>query len=52
MGSTKAMELSIAMKRRIREEFTPIARAKGLLAEQKHAAEQKRRFGIVREAVG
>lgn len=49
LGSSAALELSIATVRRIRDEFTPIARAKGLLAEQKNAAEIKRRFGISRE---
>lgn len=48
LARTSKLQQSIDMKRRIRNEFKEIAKAKGLLGEQKNAAEIKQRFGISR----
>jgi len=49
LGNSRKLQMSIDVKRRIRNEFKEIAKARGLLGEQKNAAELKRRFGIERE---
>jgi len=48
-GSRNQQMGNIGQAARIRLEFEPLARAKGLMAEQRNAGEQKRRFGISRE---